>query len=111
MIRTIYKFNNKDYEKFDKLTLNFIVANSNIESFIKELNLFKLNKNGVGYTIEKESTDRIVINTKRESKIITLTLSAVFMCEKLFELGFQPHSEILDNINIYRYRFDKSIAN
>jgi len=109
MISKIYTFDNKDYTEKQVVTLTFNVEIHCIESFLKKMEIRRLNKNGLGYTIDSKKYVGLLSNKIREYKKIHLTLTAYFMYLKLKLLGFSDDSEIRNNIDIYRYEFDKKM--
>ena len=104
----MYRFNGNLYSANQKVTLTFYVEIHCVQSFLKELDLYPMNKNGYGYTIEKEIGYYYISNLMRKGKRIIVSYSASTMCKKLMKLGFHEHSEIRDEIRVYQYRFDKN---
>lgn len=104
---TCYEYNGKLYKSNERVTLTFNVSVNCIELFLKKCSIKKLNKNGLGYTISEKIYNKFMLNKNRDYKTIKITLNAVFMYKLLLSLGFHDWSEIRDNIDIYRYEFDK----
>ena len=101
-----YVFDNKEYYEHNLVTLNFEVANNNLELFLKNIIKQKSKKRShTSHYYEVEPTTYQICGTSKTyiGKKVKVRVAAWVMCDIMKALGVKEYQDVYDNIKICRY--------